>query len=130
MNGVSKEELLSPMYSPVPGLWEREPLAPKIAEVAGGSFVRRPPPEIAGTGYVVRSLEAALWAFATTSNYNDGCLAAVNLGDDADTTAAIFGQVAGAHYGEATIPLTWRGKLALASTLGRLATALAERREG
>ena len=62
------------------GLWEREPLAPKIAEVAGGSFARRSPSEIVGTGYVVKSLEAALWAFATTGNYRDGCLAAVNLG--------------------------------------------------
>ena len=89
MSGGSKDELLSPMYSLVPGLWEHEPLAPKIAEVASGSFARRSPPEIAGTGYVVRSLEAALWAFATTDNYRDGCLAAVNLGGDADTPAAI-----------------------------------------
>jgi ADP-ribosylglycohydrolase len=124
--GASKAELLSTMYSPVPGLWEREPLAPKIAEVAGGSFARRSPPEIAGTGYVVRSLEAALWAFATTDTYNDGCLAAVNLGDDADTTAAVYGQIAGAHYGEAMIPSAWRGRLALASTLDRFAAGLLE----
>ena len=45
MNGASKAEVLSPMYSPVRGLWRREPLAPKIAEVASGSFARRSPPE-------------------------------------------------------------------------------------
>jgi ADP-ribosylglycohydrolase len=126
MNGVSKAELLSPMYSPVPGIWEREPLASKIAEVASGSFARRSPSEIAGTGYVVKSLEAALWAFATTDNYRDGCLAAVNLGDDADTTAAIYGQIAGAHYGEAMIPPPWLARLALSSMLDRLTTGLIE----
>jgi ADP-ribosylglycohydrolase len=122
MNGVSKAKLLSPMYSPVPGLWEREPLAPKIAEVAGGSFVRRSPPEIAGTGHLVKSLEAALGAFARTDNYRDGCLAAANLGDDADTTAAVFGQIAGVHYGEDMVPSSRRGTLALASTIDRFAT--------
>jgi ADP-ribosylglycohydrolase len=126
MNGVSKAELLSPMYSPVPRLWEREPLAPKIAEVASGSFARRSPPEIAGTGYVVKSLEAALWAFAKTDNYKDGCLAAVNLGDDADTTAAVYGQIAGAYYGETGIPPTWHERLALAPTLDRFAAGLLE----
>jgi ADP-ribosylglycohydrolase len=125
MNGVSKAELLSPNYSPVAGLWEREPLAPKIAEVAGGSFVRRLPPEIAGTGYVVKSLEAALWAFATTENYRDGCLAAVNLGDDADTTAAVYGQIAAGYYGEFAIPAEWRLQLTLQSTLDAFAESLA-----
>jgi ADP-ribosylglycohydrolase len=134
MNGASKAELLSPLYSPVPALWEREPLAPKIAEVAAGSFGRRSPPEIVGTGYVVKSLEAALWAFSTTGNYRDGCLAAVNLGDDADTTAAIYGQIAGAHYGESAIPQEWRGRLALKDLIDRyaesiIATATARRSE-
>src|SRR5688500_16084480 len=117
MNGASKAEILSPMYSPAPGLWEREPLAPKIAEVAGGSFARKSPPEIVGSWYVVKSLKAALWAFATTDDYRSGCLEAVNLGDDADTTAAIFGQIAGACYGEKAIPHEWRERLALKSVL-------------
>jgi ADP-ribosyl-[dinitrogen reductase] hydrolase len=55
----------------------------------------------------VKSLEAALWRFSTTNNYRDGCLAAVNLGDDADTTAAIYGQIAGAYYGASEIPAEW-----------------------
>lgn len=127
MSGASKEELLSPMYSPLLGLWEREPLTPKIAEVARGSFARRSPPEIAGTGYVVKSLEAALWAFATTENYRDGCLAAVNLGNDADTTAAIYGQIAGAHYGIRSIPGVWRQRIALAITIESLAESIGTR---
>jgi ADP-ribosylglycohydrolase len=61
--GATKEELLSSHYSPVEGLWEAEPLAPKIDTIARGSFREREPPDIRGTGYLVDSLEAALWAF-------------------------------------------------------------------
>ena len=78
----------------------------EIAEVASGSFKVKNPPEIRGTGYVVRSLEAALWAFARSSSFEEGCLLAVNLGDDADTTGAVYGQIAGAYYGESGIPRT------------------------
>jgi ADP-ribosylglycohydrolase len=126
MNGVSKAELLSPMYSPVPGLWKREPLAPKIGEVAGGSFARRSPPEIAGSGYVVKSLEAALWAFARANDFREGCLRAVNLGNDADTTGAIYGQIAGACFGESSIPSEWRERLALKSVIEKYAESLVD----
>ncbi len=108
LRGASKSELLQPHYTPVAGLWEREPLHPAIAEVAAGSFAQRQPPQIVGSGYVVRSLEAALWAFASTDSFEAGCLAAANLGNDADTTAAIYGQLAGAFYGHAAIPARWR----------------------
>jgi hypothetical protein len=57
-----------------------------VDEVAAGSFLRREPPEIKGSGYVVRSLEAALWAFSRSMGFEEGALLAVNLGDDADTT--------------------------------------------
>lgn len=73
---------------------------PKIEEVARGSFRRKAPPEIAGSGYVVRSLEAALWALDRTETFRDGALLGVNLGDDADTTGAVSGQLAGAISGE------------------------------
>lgn len=79
---------------------------------AAGSFKSRKPPEIEGSGYVVKSLEAALWAFHHTDSFRDGCLLAVNLGDDADTTGAIFGQLAGAFYGAEDLPASWRQKLA------------------
>jgi ADP-ribosylglycohydrolase len=112
LNGVSKNELLSAHYSPVQGYWEKHPLCHEINEIAAGSFRRKEPPEIAGTGYVVRSLEAALWAFSRSDSFQEGCLLAVNLGDDADTTGAIFGQLAGTFYGEDAIPPSWREKLA------------------
>lgn len=112
LGGASKEELLSDHYEPAAGLWARGPLAPNIAEVASGSFKRREPPEIKGSGYVVRSLEAALWAFAKSDSFRQGALLAVNLGDDADTTGAVYGQLAGAYYGEGGIPEEWRALVA------------------
>jgi len=111
LGGAPRETLLSEGYTPVPGLWEEQPLAPAIAAVAAGSFHRREPPEIQGSGYVVRSLEAALWAFATTDSFREGCLRAVNLGDDADTTGAVYGQLAGAYYGVDAIPAEWIERL-------------------
>ena len=113
VNGVSKEELLSERYSPVPGYWDVHPLVPEIDEVAAGSFKWREPPTIKGTGYVVKSLEAALWAFDHGTSFRDGCLLAVNLGDDADTTGAVYGQLAGAFYGASQIPEKWRALVAL-----------------
>ena len=96
------------MFCPVPGLWEREPLSPKIAEIAAGSYKDKEPPAIRGTGYVVASLEAALWAFYHSTDFREGALQAVNLGDDADTTGAVYGQLAGAYYGVEGIPSGWR----------------------
>jgi ADP-ribosylglycohydrolase len=121
--GTSKDELLSDHYGPTPGLWEDEPLTSRVAEIAAGSFRRREPPEIRGTGYVVQSLEAALWAFDRSSSFREGALLAVNLGDDADTTGAVFGQLAGAYYGESGIPPEWRERLAM----GEIIASLAER---
>ncbi|WP_284639997.1 ADP-ribosylglycohydrolase family protein [Paenibacillus silviterrae] len=109
--GEDKEQLLSAKYSPAGGGWTQHPLVPEIEEVALGSFKRKQPPEIRGTGYVVESLEAALWAFYHSATFEEGALLAVNLGDDADTTGAIYGQLAGAYYGYEAIPETWREKL-------------------
>ena len=104
LNGESKETVLSSMYSPVENYFNNEPLCNSIKEVASGSFKIKQPPEIKGSGFVVKSLEAALWAFYHTDNFRDGALKAVNLGDDADTTGAIYGQIAGGIY---PIPDEW-----------------------
>lgn len=76
-----------------------------------GSFKNRNPPEIRGSGYVIHSLEAALWAFHHAENFRDGALLAVNLGEDADTTGAVFGQIGGAYFGKSGIPDGWLSKL-------------------
>lgn len=126
LQGVDKATLLDERYSPVADYWQEQPLHPEIDEVAVGSFKRKQPPQIIGSGYVVKSLEAALWAFYHTDNFRDGCLKAVNLGDDADTTGAVYGQLAGAYYGEAGIPETWREKLAMCDLIAGLADSLYE----
>jgi ADP-ribosylglycohydrolase len=124
VQGKSKEQILAPKYSPVGGYWERFPLVAKIDEIAAGSFKRKNPPEIAGEGYVVRCLEAALWAFHHSTSFADGCLKAVNLGDDADTTGAVYNQLAGAYYGYPGIPERWRGKLRKREMIESLAESL------
>jgi ADP-ribosylglycohydrolase len=124
LHGLGKEELLAPNYSPVPGLWDEAPLAPKIAEIAAGSYKHRDPPEIRGSGYVVASLEAALWAFHRTDDFRTGALMAVNLGDDSDTTGAVYGQIAGAFYGEGGIPVEWRAKVAMREQIEEMAGQL------
>jgi ADP-ribosylglycohydrolase len=93
--------------------------APVTDMVGGGPFA-----EIAGTGYVVHSLEAALWAFHRAQSFREGCLLAVNLGDDADTTAAIYGQLAGAFYGASGIPAAWVARLAMRELLESYADTL------
>lgn len=128
LRGEDRETLLAPYYSPVPGYWERAPLASEIDAIAGGSFKEKEPPEIKGSGFVVRSLEAALWAFYNSADFRDGCLRAANLGDDADTTAAVYGQLAGAYYGEHGIPAHWRRQLALRDQIITLADTLLQQR--
>jgi ADP-ribosyl-[dinitrogen reductase] hydrolase len=96
----------------------------RLREVAAGSFRSAPEAEIQGSGYVVESLEAALWCFWQTDNFRDAVLRATNLGRDADTTAAICGQLAGAYYGESGIPIEWRQRLFMAEEICRLADGL------
>lgn len=88
-----------------------EPSMPKIKEIALGSYRDKRIDQIKGSGYVVESLEAALWCFYHTDSFEEAVLQAANLGEDADTTAAICGQIAGAFYGEADIPEKWLTKL-------------------
>lgn len=87
-------------------------LTDKIEHIRQGSYQDKPIDQINGSGYVVDSLEAALWCFYTTDNFRDAILRAANLGDDSDTTAAVCGQIAGAHYGISHIPKEWIYKLA------------------
>ena len=130
VEGHPKEDLLSSNSCPVAGLWERQPLSHKIATIAAGSFRQRNPPGIRGTGYVVDSLEAALWAFYNSDSYEEGALLAVNLGDDADTTGAVYGQLAGAYYGREGIPERWLETLAYRPLIEQLADGLCAGRTG
>lgn len=100
--------------------------APKIKEFADGGYTSKPGSHIHGTGYVVESLEAALWCFYQTDNFESAILHAVNFGDDADTTAAICGQLAGAFYGASGIPDSWLNKLHMRNEITELADKLLE----
>jgi ADP-ribosyl-[dinitrogen reductase] hydrolase len=131
LQGQPKETLLSP-----PQEWEfLDPLAkqsltqldPGILDVANGSFKHKQPPYIQGSGYVVRGMEAALWAFHHTTTFRDGALLAANLGDDADTTTAIYGQLSGAYYGVEGIPSEWRQRIVQAELILSFADRLFER---
>ncbi|KAI4144763.1 MAG: hypothetical protein L6R39_004047 [Caloplaca ligustica] len=79
---------------------------------------------ISSSGYVVHSLEASLWAFFTTSSFDEGALKAVNLGDDADTVGAIYGGIAGAYYGVEALPKIWVDGLASKDTVDGVAEGL------
>jgi len=124
--GYTKEQILSDHFFPGTSndYWKKHPLHRAIAPIAKGSFKIKNPPEIMGRGNVASTLEAALWAFYHTDNFKDGCLKVVNLGDDADTTGAVYGQIAGAFYGENNIPEGWRKILAKKELLESYANKL------
>jgi ADP-ribosylglycohydrolase len=104
IQGIDREEVLAASWVSLRRLKEVHILHPEIAEVAEGSFHRKRPPEIIGSGYVVKSLEAALWAFHDAKDFREAVLRAVNLGDDADTTGAVCGQLAGAYWSGTVMP--------------------------
>ena len=97
---------------------------PRIVALARGAWRDKSRDDIRGSGYVVESLEAALWCFARAGDFREAVLLAANLGDDADTTAAITGQLAGACWGEAGIPVEWRERLHQGEEIGALADRL------
>lgn len=107
--------------------WQGGSLHPAVATVIGGSWTQKEPPEIRGTGYVVDALEASIWAVARSTNFRDAVLAAANLGDDADTTAAIAGQLAGARWGVSGIPKEWCEKISFSERVHAIAGQLFDR---
>lgn len=117
LNGAEKENLFD---CKIPENFDRLPM------ILAGEFKIKTAEQIKGSGYVVESLEAALWAFWHTKNFREAILLAANLGDDADTTAAICGQLAGAYYGLEGIPKTWLEWLYRKADIERLAVKLLE----
>lgn len=124
LHGHDKDALLAPHFTMVPDLWRDAPLSPHTHAVAGGSFRTSRPTSIRAMGYAVKSLEAALWAFERAIDFRDGALRAVNLGEDADTVGAIYGQLAGAYWGESGLPADWRARLVDGDAIAALADAL------
>jgi ADP-ribosyl-[dinitrogen reductase] hydrolase len=121
LSGLPKEDVLFAEADSFVG-------EPKISMIAQGEYRNKSSDRIRGTGYVVESLEAALWCFLQTARFEAAILKAANLGDDADTTAAICGQVAGAYYGESGIPGKWLDRLAMRKEIKELADRLGANR--
>ena len=94
--------------------------------IARGAYRAKAESAIRGSGYVVESLEAALWCLDQTGSYEHAVLRAANLGDDADTTAAVCGQLAGAFYGVSGIPERWLERVAMRLEIEQLAIKLHE----
>ena len=117
LSGVTKDKVLS-------GGTHLKFNTEEIASIANENYRAKNESDIRGSGYVVESLEAALWCFATTKNFKAAILKSANLGEDADTTAAICGQVAGAHYGVYGIPHSWRELVAMRKDICELANQL------
>ncbi|CAF0980686.1 unnamed protein product [Rotaria sordida] len=111
LHGTSKDKLTSNRFYENNERWfGNKPLHADILNIAQGSYKKSGGYDegIRGKGYVASALEAALWAFWSDNNsFEEGVLNAVNLGDDTDTTAAIYGQLAGAFYGYQNLPNKW-----------------------
>lgn len=111
LRGEAKEQLLHEDFYLNHKQWfKNEKLVPDVMKIAKGSYQKRGGYDegIRGKGYIINALEAALWAFWSDKNsFKIGVLNAVNLGDDTDTTAAIYGQLAGAYYGYTCLPKEW-----------------------
>ena len=101
-------------------------LSPKIDRIAGGSFRNIDRNAIRSGGYVVDTLEAALWSVYNTNSFEEAVLLAVNLGRDSDTVGAVTGQLAGALMGMSSIPRHWLKKLQWREHIESLATRLYE----
>lgn len=98
MSSRNKAELISTFY---------QPTTSKVSSIASGLYLEKSYEQLTGSGYVIESLESALWCFHKANSFEEAILLAANIGNDADTTAAICGQIAGAFYGGAVIPDNW-----------------------
>jgi ADP-ribosylglycohydrolase len=123
---IKKDELLN-SYNPEDSLWEG--LSEKVHNIALGSYFNKTEKEIFSSGYVIHSLEAALWSFYNTDSFKDAVLMAVNLGDDSDTVGAICGQICGVYYGYNSIPQEWVNKLQDLNLMKELANKIYELRK-
>lgn len=115
-----KPQILS-HYEPLPHYARELSHFSRILNQDIASFSRA---EIQSSGYVIHTLEAALWCLFHTETYTDCVLTAVNLGGDTDTTAAVAGGIAGLIYGEAAIPTEWHNQIAQKEAIAQLAHQL------
>jgi ADP-ribosyl-[dinitrogen reductase] hydrolase len=94
-NGTEKKDLFLPIETFK---------SKKVQDISQASFLNKKRQDIQTTGYVIHTLEAALWSFMNTSNYKDGLYMLAKMGQDVDTVLCVYGQIAGAYYGYHGIP--------------------------
>lgn len=104
LHGVTKQQLLEPNFSPVKGYWQQNPIPQALQAIFAGSYKEKAAEELKTSGYVANSLEIALWGFFHGEDFKSGMEMVVNLGDDSDTHACIYGFLAGAYYGYDSFP--------------------------
>jgi ADP-ribosyl-[dinitrogen reductase] hydrolase len=121
LSGCEKEELLFERMVQFEG-------SESICTISRGGYRNKREADIHASGYVVHTLVAALWSFYQTDSFAAAVLKAVNLGEDADTTGAVCGQIAGAYYGKTQIPRKWLEKLAMRNEIEALARSLSLRK--
>lgn len=101
---------------------------PEMTAIAAGTWREKTEKQIHSTGYVIHTLEAALWCVRQSDDFSSAVLRAVNLGHDADTVGAVTGQLAGALWGMQGIPAEWLEKLAWRQEIQQKAERLWELR--
>lgn len=139
LNGMSKEEILNPDFfmknefvQGVLNNTHKQDFTPEVIDIAMGAYKTKTIDEIKSTGYVIHTLEAAVWCFHTTDSFEEGCIKAVNLGEDTDTVGAVYGQLAGAYYGITPsngIPARWLDKIVLHDIIIDVADKLYQKRK-
>ncbi|MDU2732825.1 MAG: ADP-ribosylarginine hydrolase Tri1 [Mixta calida] len=115
IKGYSKEKVFSP---------HTLPLSARVLIINAGEYKQKTRDQIRSSGYVIDTLEAAMWAVWNTDNFRDAILLVANLGDDADSVAATAGQITGALYGYSGIPQEWRDRLVQEKRIAAMAEAL------
>ena len=103
LNGATKDEVMKPAD------WTG---SAEITGIAACGYRRKSRRDISSSGYVVHTLEAAMWAIDKSETLEDAVILAANLGDDSDTVGAVTGALAGAIWGVQSIPDRWLAKLA------------------
>jgi ADP-ribosyl-[dinitrogen reductase] hydrolase len=118
LNGADRIEVCQPMV---------RPLQARATIINAGEYKEKTRDQIRSSGYAIDTLEAALWAVWNTDNFKDAVLLATNLADDADSVAAVAGQLAGAIYGVSGMPDEWVKKVAWSEHIQNLAMQLHDR---
>lgn len=116
IQGKPLTDVLSPSFG--------HPLSDGVQAIIEGSWIGKRRDDVRSSGYVLHSLEAALWCVGSSGGFSKAVLKAVNLGGHSDTTAAIVGELAGAFYGRSGIPERWRKCLAWTDRIEGLADRL------